>query len=424
MSNTQPHSADQSNTQPSLDDPQPNSRIDQDMHRLGNSQQTPVPLLESAAISNIQPPTADEGNQVLHGFGNAQFTPEIIHPPSIPDVPDTLDGQTTDEPITLTIRRGHCLSDLIQAFKNPDILNMDVSIKMRLPNGALEEGEGSGVTRDCLTEFWTDFYERCTLGGDVKVPFIRHDYQFEEWQAVARILVVGWKFARYFPVKLAPPFLEMALYGTNTSSLKDSFLQYVSDNERQVLLKALEDFNSVEKDDLFDALEIHDCLQMPNEENLIPLLSQLGHKALLQAPLFIIESWRPILQHFATSMPPDVLHGVLCQKIPTAKAVKELLMFPHNMSPLQTTVARYLKRYIGDMDMHNLQLFLRFCTGSNLIGKKITVEFIETSEFQRRPQSHTCGCILKLPVGYHNYPELRCDFNNILASSVWVMDYI
>ncbi|KAG5267564.1 hypothetical protein AALO_G00223120 [Alosa alosa] len=113
MSNTQPRSADQSNTQPSLDDPQPNPRIDQDMHRLGNSQQTPVPLLESAAISNIQPPTADEGNQVLHGFGNAQFTPEIIHPPSIPDVPDTLDGQTTDEPITLTIRRGHCLSDLI-----------------------------------------------------------------------------------------------------------------------------------------------------------------------------------------------------------------------------------------------------------------------------------------------------------------------
>ena len=47
MSNTQPRTADQSNTQPSLEDPQPNSRIDQDMHRLGNPQQTPVHLLVS-----------------------------------------------------------------------------------------------------------------------------------------------------------------------------------------------------------------------------------------------------------------------------------------------------------------------------------------------------------------------------------------
>ena len=89
----------------------------------------------------------------------------------------------------------------------------------------LEEGEGSGVTRDCFTEFWTDFYDTCTLGGDVKVLFIRHEYQSEEWQAIARILVVGWRVARYFPVKLATPFLEEALYGTITSSLKDTFLQ-------------------------------------------------------------------------------------------------------------------------------------------------------------------------------------------------------
>ncbi|KAK5874643.1 hypothetical protein PBY51_019571 [Eleginops maclovinus] len=122
-------------------------------------------------------------------------------------------------------------------------------------------------------------------------------------------------------------------------------------------------------------------------------------------------------------MPPDVLHGVIRQKTPTAKAVKELLMFPLNMSPLQTTVARYLKRYLGEVDMCKLQLFLRFCTGSNLI-EEIEVEFIETSEFQRRPQSHTCSSILKLPLCYHNYPELRSDFNSILISSVWVMDII
>ena len=91
---------------------------------------------------------------------------------------------------TIIIRRRHCLLDLIRAFKNPAILHSKICVKMRLPNRQLEEGEGIGVLRDCLTECWTEFYERCTLGMDVKVPFIQHDYQCDEWQAIGIIFVV------------------------------------------------------------------------------------------------------------------------------------------------------------------------------------------------------------------------------------------
>ncbi|KAF3834122.1 hypothetical protein F7725_025326 [Dissostichus mawsoni] len=305
-----------------------------------------------------RPATCSVDDQPPHGFGEPQ--PALVTEP--------WNDQTMDEPapVTLIIRRGHCLTDLIKAFTNPDILNTEVFIKMRLPNGKLEEGEGSGVTRDCLTEFWTDFYERCTLGGN-------------------------------------------ALYATSTSSLKDTFLQYVSEQEREVLVKALEDFNSVDTDALFDALEAHECQQVPTKDNLIPLLSQMGHKALIQAPIVL---------------PQDALNDVIQQKTPTGKAVKELLQFPDEMTPPQTAVARYLKRYVGEVDLSTLQLFLRFCTGSNLMEQTIKIQFIETSNFERRPQSHTCGCLLKLPVGYHNYPDLRSDFNSVLTSSVWVMDII
>ncbi|KAI9535797.1 hypothetical protein NQZ68_040459 [Dissostichus eleginoides] len=173
-----------------------------------------------------------------------------------------------------------------------------------------------------------------------------HDYQSEEWQAIARILVVGWRIARYFPVKLAVPFLEEALYATSTSSLKDTFLQYVSEQEREVLVKALEDFNSVDTDALFDALEAHECQQVPTKDNLIPLLSQMGHKALIQAPMYVIKCWRPIVVHLASVLPQDALNDVIQQKTPTGKAVKELLQFPDEMTPPQTAVARYLKRYV------------------------------------------------------------------------------
>ncbi|CAG5980160.1 unnamed protein product, partial [Menidia menidia] len=235
------------------------------------------------------------------------------------NVPDQALPEPQSCPATLIVRRGHCLTDLISAFKDPNIFESEVNIKMRLPNGELEQGEGSGVLRDCLTEFWIDFYDSCTLGVEVKVPFIRHDFQCEEWQAVARVFVIGWKQAGYFPVKLAIPFLEEVLYGSTTSSFKDSFLLYVSQEERSVLLKALEDFNSVDTDELLDVLDAHECKQVPTKDTLLPVLAQIGHKVIVQAPMFVIKCWRPVVGSVAGLLPPEGLHNFIAQKKPTAK---------------------------------------------------------------------------------------------------------
>ena len=44
-------------------------------------------------------------------------------------------------------------------------------------------------------------------------------------------------------------------------------------------------------------------------------------------------------------------------------------------------------------------------------------------EFERRPVGRTCTCMLQLPSTYDNYPDFRADFNLILSSGVWAMDY-
>ncbi|KAG8006375.1 hypothetical protein GBF38_005649 [Nibea albiflora] len=62
--------------------------------------------------------------------------------------------------------------------------------------------------------------------------------------------------------------------------------------------------------------------------------------------------------------------------------------------------------------------------GSDILDKAIQIEFIETTDFLRRPQSHSCGYVLKLPIGYYNYPDFRSEFNSILTSSMWVMDVV
>ena len=341
------------------------------------------------------------------------------------DLDDTLPWDGSKPKVIIVVQRGNCLADLLAAFIDPDIMNKDIHIKRKLPNGKLEEGEGSGVLRDCLSEFWGEFYSKCTLGTEVKTPYLSHEYQVHEWQAIARILVMGWTTVRYFPLLLPLPFLEEALYGQSYSSLTDSFLQYVSKEERKIIELALESFESVDKDDLMDVLDAHDCHYLASEDTVAGLISQLAHKTLIQTPMFVIECWRPILKTLADTLYPQRLVEIVEERVPTPKRVKELLKFPEQMTALQNTVARHLKRYIGESDSSALKSFLRFCTGADILfGHHISVQFIEMSAFQCRPQAHTCGCYLMLPINYQNYPDLRNDFDLVLRSSIWVMDIV
>lgn len=73
---------------------------------------------------------------------------------------DSLPWEDQSQRSSLQVK-GSCLADLLATFIDPDIMNKDVYNKRKLPNGKLEEGEGSGVFRDCLSEFWGEFY-KCT----------------------------------------------------------------------------------------------------------------------------------------------------------------------------------------------------------------------------------------------------------------------
>ena len=55
---------------------------------------------------------------------------------------------------------------------------------------------------------------------------------------------------------------------------------------------------------------------------------------------------------------------------------------------------------------------------------EVTVEFFESSGFTRSPIAHTCDRVLKVPSTYENYPSIRCEFNNLLSSKIWVMDIV
>ena len=326
---------------------------------------------------------------------------------------------------TIEVHQGRVLNDLLVAFKDPQILQYELTFRRKAQSGLVESGEGSGMDRDIFSEFWTDFYEHCTVGCAFKVPFTRHDFQQEEWRAVARIIVKGWRMYGYFPVSIAPVMIEECLHDSHKSNILEVFFNYLPASDSQVLRKACADFSSVESEEVIDILETHNGRKIPTKENIRALCSEIAMKELIQDTKFIIEVWKPVLSPLLPEL--GDLQELYNNMIPNNRRVVKLLSLPDATSLGQADTMTYLKRFLKEMDQEMLRNFIRFCTGSDLLlnhVKKIEVDFVHMEGLSRRPIAHTCGCVLKLSDNFENYAEFRSEFNSVLRSGVWVMEIV
>ncbi|XP_034074374.1 uncharacterized protein LOC117547703 [Gymnodraco acuticeps] len=340
------------------------------------------------------------------------------------NVPVPASPLEAEKQLTITVHHANTLADMITAFSDAEILNKSLNVRRILPDNKEEAGSGSGVLRDVLSCFWQEFYERCTLGTTVKVPYIRHDFPAETWKAIGRILLKGHQDCEYFPNKLSLPFLEQVLFDNVYSDLKAYFMQFVSSQEREVLMQALTDFTAVDTDDLLEVLDSYGCRRKVSAENLPKIIEEIAHKEMVQKPMFVIDCWREI-NHQHLNLSPEALTKLLSDLQPTTKKVCKLLKFDVDLTTNQKEVANHLKRFIRELDESKLQKFLRFCTGSDLIvTDSIYVGFEKMTEFTRRPIAHTCGNILHIADSYENFPDFRSEFNAVLESNVWVMDIV
>ena len=151
----------------------------------------------------------------------------------------------TDCPVhKIILYRAFLKDNLIEVFKDPEILQVNLDVTLIGDNGKEEEGKGAGVFRDTLSSFWSQFFNSLTVGTQEKVPAIRHDYQRAEWEAIARILMYGYIKERYFPLPLSRAFIALCLFGEESMTsdfLLSSFKLYISEDERETLQKCLEE---------------------------------------------------------------------------------------------------------------------------------------------------------------------------------------
>lgn len=324
----------------------------------------------------------------------------------------------------LVVHRGQVMEELIAHFTDDGLTEADFKIQFVMPDGKCEKAyDDGGVVRDCLSEFWTEFYDQCTVGSTFRVPFLRHDFGQEQWESVGRIIAFGWEREKYLPAKMAPVILEQAALGYVKSDLVENFLKYLPESERTVLESCQSDFHTVDQEELIEILDNNSCRRIPTASNVNEILQELAHKTLVQEPAYVIEQWAKTLSMAKHSL--QEISTVYETLQPTVRKVLKSLIFPETMDVHQKDIQKYLTAYLRNIDMKQLCLFLRFCTGSDLfLGKNIIVEFTQIEGFQRRPVAHTCGCVLELSVHYDSYPDFSSEMNKVLSSNVWVMDII
>ena len=324
------------------------------------------------------------------------------------------------------------MKDLIETFSDPKILSSLVLIKVKDNNGRMEAGEGTGVLRDVLTEFWFQFFQSLAIGAASKVPVIRHDYQKREWKAIGRLLLYGYSKEGIFPLPLSQAFIFSCILGEESISdemLLNNFRSYISEDEKETMDYCLENRGNLpDNPDLMEFLSSYKCYRLPSEENIQDIFCQLAHQELIQKPRYVANCWAPILCSLKTHEyfeNESKLLSLYEQLKPTPKKVVKILhASPKNDAERNTF--NHLKRYVKSLG-GNVSAFLQFTTGASVLlpERQLEVSFTQLNGLARRPIAHTCGLLLEMPSTYQCYNELVEEFSAILQEkSAWSFDIV
>ena len=242
-----------------------------------------------------------------------------------------------------------------------------------------------------------------TIGERERVPFVRHDYFVEEWEAVGRILVKGYMSISYFPTFLSKTFLCYCLFGNQVPDaiFLDSFTKYLSLVEEELIVDIIRKTQLPDDEDEFtDFLDRFQCRRVVSNENVNKIILEISKQELIQKPHLMIASLQPFVQQLKQYPQFQSISSVECLydtlKPTTKKVLSSFVSNPESEG--ERDAFKFLQRFVRGLDMSKLERFLRFTTGMDiLVGKNIEVTFIKCEGLGARPIAHTCGPVLEIP---------------------------
>lgn len=196
----------------------------------------------------------------------------------------------TEQPIKIIrVHRSLVRQDMLDIFSDESILKYTLSVIIINQQGNEESGAGTGPLREIFSLFWKDCYESHMLGEIERVPYIRHDFNRNKFEAVARIIVKGYKDCQYFPVKNSKSFLVACLFGEESVTdvmLTSSFQNYASRSEADVIGKCLSQSIQPHDDELLEFLSTFDCKRRVTNDSIREVVTEITHKEIIMKPQY------------------------------------------------------------------------------------------------------------------------------------------
>ena len=315
----------------------------------------------------------------------------------------------------VAVHRNNVLRGMIEAFSDDKASRCSLHVVFIDDRGEFEEGRGSGVTREALSNFWREFFNSLAIGAAEKVPAIRHDLQKNEWQSVARILVAGFSEMGYFPVALSRAFVASCLFPEELLSkewLLQSFHLYSSKDsskdESDSLKRGLSVEDPSQDEDILEVLTSYKCYRRVEKATMTKIMEELAHQELIQRPKYVANAWHPIVKSLTRHEEFKDLQSLVQlyeAKVPTTKRVCKLSE-AQPVSNSERECFEHLKRFVKSLDDNLFGAFLQFITGSNILTvDKIQVGFSANTGATRSPVAHTCAPLLIVPSTYQSYNE-------------------
>jgi hypothetical protein len=135
------------------------------------------------------------------------------------------------------------------------------------------------------------------VGEEERVSSLRHNFKNAEWEAVARILVKGFKDRQFFQYSISRTLFIAILLGESSVTnemLISSFKAYVSEDERELIGQSLNTTLSDEQiDEWLDLFGRFSCKRVPkaNKEDVEKVLLEVAHKEMIKTSKYVIDSW-------------------------------------------------------------------------------------------------------------------------------------
>ena len=314
------------------------------------------------------------------------------------------------------VSRENIYNEMMTLYKKRNILSHKIFISF-----VNEDAVGHGVSRDAYSAFFESVYLKME-GFFEKVPMCR--FEVEDAETLGKIITHAFICFDMFPIGICKSALkEFLKLEVTDEELFASFLEFLQPNEAELVRRCsrglIEDVQSI-SDILFE----YSIYTIPNKENVVQLITKAAKIALINTPCYLMQKVVSGMGNFWNKVSSHMISSLYDCTLPTSEKILSNLDANESCNQDQKVVT-WLHRYIRCCSKEELQMLLRFVTGSPSIqpNMKIRVEFVDQMAQHLRPCSKTCFKILILPRQYSSFTEMKENLTvYIQNTSNWCVD--